>query len=259
MADILINDVTGIETDLGTVFTFTVLLSSPAGPGGVSFDIATADGTATLANGDYVARSLTGQIIPAGSSSYTFDVTINGDTTPEPNETLFVNLTNVVGATVVDAQGVGTIVNDDIVPDISINDVTGIETDLGTVFVFTVLLSSPAGPGGVTFNIATADGTATVADGDYVPLILAGQIPGAGSIYVFAVTVNGDTTPEPNETFFVNLTNVVGSTVVDAQVSARSSTTMSDHHRPSRSTRVRGRATLRTRARSRSMWCSARR
>ena len=67
-----------------TTFTFTVSLSAPAGPGGVTFDIATADGTAQDDNpvaedNDYVAKSLTGQTIPAGSSTYTFDVTVNGD------------------------------------------------------------------------------------------------------------------------------------------------------------------------------------
>ncbi len=39
---------------------------------------------------------------------------MNGDTTVEPNETFFVNVSNVTGATVVDGQGVGTITNDDV-------------------------------------------------------------------------------------------------------------------------------------------------
>lgn len=110
-----INDVTLAEGNSGTTtFTFTVSLSAPAGAGGVTFDIATADGTATSAGNDYVARSLTGQTIAAGNSSYTFDVTVNGDTTPEPNETFFVNVTNVTGANVTDGQGQGTINNDDV-------------------------------------------------------------------------------------------------------------------------------------------------
>ena len=79
----------------------------------MTFDIATADGSATVADNDYTANSLTGQTIPAGNSTYTFSVSVNGDATAEPNETFFVNVTNVTGATVVDAQGLGTIVNDD--------------------------------------------------------------------------------------------------------------------------------------------------
>ena len=50
----------------------------PAGAGGVNFDIATADNTAT-AGSDYVLRALTNQTIPEGNTTYTFDVTVNGD------------------------------------------------------------------------------------------------------------------------------------------------------------------------------------
>ncbi|MFN7989493.1 MAG: lamin tail domain-containing protein [Thermoanaerobaculia bacterium] len=109
-----INEVTLAEGNTGTTtFTFTVSLSAPAGAGGVTFDIATADGTATQPS-DYTQKSLTGQTIAAGSSTYTFDVLVNGDTTTEPNETFFVNVTNVTGATVADGQGLGTIQNDDV-------------------------------------------------------------------------------------------------------------------------------------------------
>ena len=117
-----INDVTQAEGDPPgtTTFTFAVTLTAMAGAGGVTFDIATADGTAQDDNpvtedNDYVAQSLTGQTIPAGSSGpYNFSVTVNRDTTTEPNETFFVNVTNVTGATAGDAQGQGTINNDDV-------------------------------------------------------------------------------------------------------------------------------------------------
>lgn len=109
-----INDVSAAEANSGaTNFTFTVSLSQPAGAGGVSFDIATADGTATTANLDYTGQSLTAQTIPAGSSTYSFVVSVNGDSAFEPNETFFVNVTNLTGATGADAQGQGTILNDD--------------------------------------------------------------------------------------------------------------------------------------------------
>ncbi len=110
-----INDVALVEGDAGTTnFVFTVSLSQPAGVGGVSFDIATSDNTATAASGDYVPQSLTGQTIPAGNSTYAFAVLVNGDSAVEPNDTFFVNVTNVTGATVSDGQGTGTILNDDV-------------------------------------------------------------------------------------------------------------------------------------------------
>jgi hypothetical protein len=77
----------------------------------VTVDYATANGTAT-AGSDYVATA--GNLsFPAGTTSRTFSVTVNGDTTNEPSETILVNLSNPAGATLADAQAVGTITNDD--------------------------------------------------------------------------------------------------------------------------------------------------
>src|SRR5436305_112161 len=213
-----VNDVSLNEGNAGTTsFTFTVSLSTPAGPGGVTFDIATANGTATQPS-DYTQKSLTAQTIPAGSSTYSFTVLVNGDTTPETNETFFVNVTNVTGATVTDGLGQGTIVNDDAAPNLSINDVSLNEGNAGTTtFTFTVSLSAPAPAGGVTFDIATADGTA-VAGSDYAGKSLTSQtIPAGSSTYTFDVLANGDTTPEGNETFFVNVTNTTNAIVTDGQ------------------------------------------
>src|SRR5438132_3815293 len=96
--NLTINDVSLNEGNAGTAtFTFTVSLSAPAPGGGVTFDIATADGTATQPS-DYTQKTLTSQTIPAGSSTYTFSVLVNGDTTPETDETFFVNLSNVTNA-----------------------------------------------------------------------------------------------------------------------------------------------------------------
>ena len=119
-----INDVTQMEGNSGTtLMTFTVSLSAPAGAAGVSFDIATADGTATSPS-DFEAKSLTAQTIPAGSTSYSFSVTIYGDTANEPNEGFFVNVTNVTGAVVTQGQGLGSIQNDDITI-VPIHDIQG--------------------------------------------------------------------------------------------------------------------------------------
>ena len=208
---------------------FTVHLSAPALVGGVTFDIATADGTAQDDNpvtedNDYVAQALTSQTIPAGSQDYVFNVTVNGDLNIEANETFFVDVTNVSGATVGDAQGQGTIQNDDS-PSLSIDDVTANEGNGGpTIFTFTVTSSLPAPVGGITFDIATADGTAqdgnpVSEDTDYVAQSLTGQtIPEGLTTYSFQVTVNGDTKNEAVcETFFVNLSNATNATIADPQ------------------------------------------
>jgi Calx-beta domain len=108
-----ISDFSVNEGNSGTTLAnFTATLSAAAAST-VTVNYATADATAT-AGSDYVAQSGT-LTFTAGQISKTIAVVVNGDTSVEPNETFTVNLTSPVGATLADAQGVGTIVNDDAV------------------------------------------------------------------------------------------------------------------------------------------------
>ena len=111
-----LTDVTPVaEGNSGTqAVTFTVNLSQPLASD-VTFDIATVDGTATEASGDYVARSETGMVIPAGATSASFDVTVNGDQDLEVSEVFSVAVSNVSGATVMDGDADAMINNDDLV------------------------------------------------------------------------------------------------------------------------------------------------
>ena len=195
---------------------FTVTLSA-ASTQTVTVNYATANGTAT-AGSDYVAQ--TGNLtFTAGQTSKTISVTVNGDTTVEPNETFVVNLTAPSGATLADAQGQGTITNDDTVvtlPTLSINDVTVTEGNSGTTTAtFTVTLSA-ASASTVTVSFATANGTAT-AGSDYVAQTGTLSFTAGQTTKTISITVNGDTTVEPNETFVVNLSSPSGATLADAQ------------------------------------------
>jgi len=207
-----INDVTLAEGNAGTSnATFTVSLSAPAGLGGVTFDIATANGTG-IAGVDYVANSLTGQIIPAGASTYSFTVLVNGDTLNESIKTFFVNVTNVTNAVVGDGQGLGTIVNDDPLPSLVINDVTVVEGNAGTVnAVFTVTLSAASGQT-VTVNYSTTDGNA-VAPGDYTAASGTLNFAPGQVTRTITVLVNGDIAPEVNETFTVGLSGATNAAI----------------------------------------------
>ncbi|MBI4915551.1 MAG: Ig-like domain-containing protein [Acidobacteria bacterium] len=119
-----IDDVTVTEGDGGTVTASFTVSSVPAPTGTVTFDYATADGTTNpaTAGSDYVAIPTTSGSIDAANPTFTINVTVNGDTALEPNETFFVNLSNPAGATIGDGQGVGTITNDDFTP---IHDIQG--------------------------------------------------------------------------------------------------------------------------------------
>ena len=125
-----VSDATVTEGDSGTTTaSFTVSLTNPAGPGGVTFDVATSDDSAQAPD-DYTARSLTGQTIPEGGSTYTFDVAVNGDTTVEPDESFSVDISNVSGADPGDTHAVGTILNDDLPPPVAIHDIQGAHAHL---------------------------------------------------------------------------------------------------------------------------------
>jgi hypothetical protein len=102
-------------------------------------------------------------------------------------------------------------------PSISIADASVSEGNSGTKTLnFTVSLSQAAA-GTVSFDVATANGSAT-AGSDYVAAAQTGRTIAAGATSAsFAVTINGDTAVEPNETFVVNLSNVSGATVADGQ------------------------------------------
>jgi hypothetical protein len=154
----------------------------------------------------------------AGVTSQTITVLVTGETVGEANETFFVNLTSPTGgATINDAQALGTIVNDDGAVLFSINDITAYEGHSGVKgFVFVVTLSAPSAQT-CTVQFATADGTATVANVDYYAT--------SGTLTFFAgqttkainVQVKGDRVGENDETFFVNLSNPTNAGVVDNQ------------------------------------------
>jgi len=110
---ITISDATVIEGNSGPTFVvFTVTLSA-ASAQAISLSYSTANGTASSGK-DYTAISTTGLTFAAGQTSRTITVQVKGDKSVETDETFFVNLSSAVGATILDGQGLGTIVNDDV-------------------------------------------------------------------------------------------------------------------------------------------------
>jgi hypothetical protein len=104
-----IGDASAIE---GQTLTFTITVNGPH-PTPFTVDYATADGTATSAGHDYGAQSRTLTIQPSNTTA-TINIPSTPDQLVEGNETFTVNLSNATGgATITDAQGVGTIIDDD--------------------------------------------------------------------------------------------------------------------------------------------------
>ena len=108
-----IDDVTVFEGDVGTTSAvFTVTLSGPT-TSTVTIDYATADGTAT-APADYTANSGTLTFLPGGPLTQTVTIQVVGDTVSEAAIKSFnVVLSNATNATIADANGLGSILDDD--------------------------------------------------------------------------------------------------------------------------------------------------
>ncbi len=217
-----IGDMQITEGNSGTkILNFTVTRAGGTAPFNVNYS--TADGTATTADGDYVAKSGTLQF-GSGINSQTVSITINGDTKVEADQTFFVNLSAPTnGASITHGQAIGTIVNDDSASAgagfVSISDAQITEGNSGTKqLTFTVTRSG----GTAAFNVgyATQDSGATSADGDYVQQAGTLQFGIGVNSKTFNVTVKGDTKYEPTEAFLVNLVNPTnGAIISDGQAS----------------------------------------
>jgi hypothetical protein len=211
-----INDVTVTPEGNGGTKTasFTVTLDLPPGAGEtVTINYATADGSATLLAGDYVTAAgvLT---FDAGETTKPVDVTINGDTTDEVDETFNVTLsTPSLGTEISDDTGVGTIDDDD-GPSVSIENVSVGEADGNAVFGVSISASSPQQ---VTANYSTANVSAANGS-DYTSQTDTVIFPaGTTADQTIIVPILNDSIQEPIETFHVNLTTATDATIADGQ------------------------------------------
>lgn len=102
------------EGNSGTSTATITVSRTSSSTGAVSVNYATADGSAT-AGSDYAATSGTLNWADGDMSDKTFAVTINGDTTVEPDETILLSLNTPTGGSVLGTQSTSTltILNDD--------------------------------------------------------------------------------------------------------------------------------------------------
>jgi hypothetical protein len=197
----------------GGTLSFVVSLSKTyTSP--VTFNYGTVDGTAAV-DVDYNPAS-NNRTIPAGSTSTTITVVSREDALDEADETFSLALWNVVNANVVDGTGVGTIVDDDPTPTVSINDPAAVAE--GANVAFTVSLSAVSGRN-VTVHWATSNGGGNgglddaVAPADYTAASGTLTIPaGSPSATITIATVN-DGDKENAEVFTVTLSNPTNATI----------------------------------------------
>ena len=219
-----VGDVTVTEgTLLNTAASFT-LTRSGVTTGSASVKYAFSDGTATSGS-DYSSAG-TGTIeLAAGETSKTVPFTVLADLINEPNETVVLTLSSPLGVSLADAQGVATIVDDDMLLGLletpgpatflSISDVLLTEGSAGTTAATFTITRSGVTTGTSSVQYATVDGTAT-SGSDFAGIGATTLSFAAGeTVKTVTVNVNGDTAVELRETFTVKLSSASGATIAD--------------------------------------------
>jgi hypothetical protein len=206
-----IADATVTEGDVGTsIASFDVTLSAPSAKT-VAVSWTTVDDDATEPV-DYVAASGT-LSFAAGQTSGSLAVTVNGDVVAELDEVFRVVLSSPSNATLADASGSGTIVDDELLPVIDIDEPTAAEGS-GSV-TFSVTLSNPsASPVAVDWSTSSA----TAEDGvDYLGASGTVTLAPLDTAETVSIPVNDDATFEGDETFTVDLSDATGAPLGDPQ------------------------------------------
>lgn len=211
----------------GTPFGVSITLTRTADPLNrtSSVDVKLDDDTATggtspLAYPDDFDNTTQSISFNGSETSKTVTIPINDDNVDEDNETISLSLINPSTATLgTQSAASAEIVDNDPIPEISINDKSVNEGNSGTVTAtFTVSLSSLSSKV-VTVQYQTADGSATIGGSDYSSVGLTTlSFAALESSKDILITVNGDEISEGiSENFYVNLSNPNNATIADNQ------------------------------------------
>lgn len=200
------------EPDTGTVnITFAVLLQ-PASTTAVTVNYATSD-AAAAGGSDYVVKAGT-LTIPAGQTRATVAMKVNGDQLIENTEYFGLNLSGAVNATIDDGFAYGYILDDDLLPTVSVSDATVVEGDTGDADAsFAITLSEATN---VVASVVWSTGNnSAVAGSDYSTVSATAVFQPGETTQVVHVPVTGDTTDENDEVFFVYLGTVSNAAVAN--------------------------------------------
>ncbi|MGY3091050.1 hypothetical protein ACVWYF_004114 [Hymenobacter sp. UYAg731] len=230
-----------IEGNTGTsTYTFTVNLA-PAATTATTVQVAFDAMNSTATSGtDFTFASPATVTFPAGSTSQTVTLTVTGDTQPEADETVVLNLTNPATGTNLGGPNVHTltITNDDGTPaTVSFASAAGsiIEGNTGTsTYTVNVALTGAAITSALTVPVSAdvASSTATSPSDYTLNTASVSFAVGGATTQAVTVTVNGDVTFEPNETVRLRLGTPSTTTVLLGQPNAHVLTISNDDAAP---------------------------
>ena len=207
------------EGNSGTASAVLRVTLSERSSRNVTVRYATADGTATVADSDYTAKSGTLEF-DSGQTNKTITIRIRSDLRNEPDETLLVRLSDPSHAVITNGVAPVIIRNDDgppTPPSLTITGTTVAEGDAGTTNArLAVTLSIPSALP-VSVSYTTADGIAMATNADYTPMAVTLAFNPGETAKFISIPVNGDLTVEPDETFLVLLSGATNATISVAQ------------------------------------------
>ncbi|HEX8685874.1 MAG TPA: Calx-beta domain-containing protein, partial [Pyrinomonadaceae bacterium] len=153
-----------------------------------------------------------------GETVKTLTMTVVNDDVNERDETVNLILNTAGGTGSVGSPSVATmtIVNDDPLPSIAVDDVTVTEGDGGTRLATFTVTRTGLTDRAVSFNARTADGTADSVE-DYSPLNSIFQIAPAVTSTAVSVAVYGDTIVETDKTFALLLSSPSNTAIARAR------------------------------------------
>lgn len=214
LPSISITDV-GVSDGSGAANAVFDVALSAASNTAVTVAFATAEGTATAADFTPVSGTLT---FDPTVTHRSITVPIVPDAAAEGNETFTVNLTNPAAAFIADAQGLATISDGppNQLPFLTINDITVLEGASGQNEVAFRVSLSQASAQPVSFQYTIAPGTATE-NVDYMKVFGGATIFSGETSVTIIVPIVGDQIAEPDETFFLNISNPNAATIADDQ------------------------------------------
>lgn len=217
-----VDDRSGDEgTATGGTLTFTVRLASAAvAPASVDF---TTLGDTAVAGVDF--QPVSGTLdFTVGQLSRTVVVDLLPDAEVEPDEAFRLVLSSPQGAVIGDAEGVGTIRNDDAA--IAIADAMRLEGHSGTTsLTFQVTLSrsavQPITVDWTTAELAPPAPDAATSGVDFVEASGTLSYTSGSTTRYLTVPIVGDTEDEPTERFRLVLSNAVGASIADGEAIGR--------------------------------------
>jgi len=203
-------DASVIEGNSGTKTLSFVVSLSAAAQQTTSVGYQTVDGTATVAGGDFTAKSGTVTFRP-GQRTATVAVSVRGDRSVEADESLQLELSGPSNATLGRATAAGVIIDDDAAPRTVALAAPASAVSEGGLATFTFTLSRSAS---VPISVSYATGNLTASAGsDYTAATGSLTFAAGETSKTVSVTTRTDTATESDETFQMRIVSASGASV----------------------------------------------